>query len=47
MKKPLSIIIITKDPRTQQEVHDRFDMVTSFPRISLLGVCLRMFLGIK
>jgi anthranilate/para-aminobenzoate synthase component II len=47
MKRPLSIIIISKDPRSQQEVHNRFDVLTRFPRLSLLGICLRVFFGVK
>jgi hypothetical protein len=40
MKRPLSVIIITKDPSTQREIHNRFDVETGFPRIRL---CLIFF----
>jgi hypothetical protein len=41
MKHPLSVTIITKDPKTLQEIHNRFDTQTSFPRLALLGIILR------
>jgi hypothetical protein len=47
MKRPLSIIIISKDPKTQQEVHNRYDTSARFPRLALLTMCLRAFFGAK
>mgnify|MGYP001438143808 CR=1 FL=1 len=41
MKRPLSVIIVTKDLKTQREVHNRFDVETGFPRIRLFGIFLR------
>ena len=43
MKHPLSVIIVTKDPKTLQEVHNRFDTQTAFPRLALIGIFLRAF----
>ena len=43
MKTPISVIIITKDPKTMQEVHNRYDGETGFPRLRLLSVFLRAF----
>jgi len=40
MKRPLSVIIVTKDPRTQREIHNRFDVETGFPRIRLFVIFL-------
>lgn len=47
MKRPLSVIIISKDPRTQQEVHNRYDTTARFPRLALIALCLRAFFGSK
>lgn len=47
MKHPLSLIIISKDPRTQQEIHNRYDTLARFPRLALLGFCLRAFFGAR
>jgi len=41
MKRPLSVLIITKDMRTKQEIHNRFDALTSFPRLRLIAICIR------
>ncbi|HLF14241.1 MAG TPA: hypothetical protein VI932_05080 [Bacteroidota bacterium] len=41
MKLPLSIIVITRDPVTKQEIHNRFDALTGFPRIRILLIALR------
>ena len=43
MKRPLSVIIITKDPKTLREVHNRFDAQTSFPRLKLFSIFLKAF----
>lgn len=43
MKRPLSVIIISKDPHTLQETHSRFDAQTSFPRLRLLSIFLKAF----
>ena len=43
MKQPLSVIIISKDPKTLQEVHTRFDVQTGFPRLKLFSIFLRAF----
>jgi len=45
MKRPLSVIIITKDPKTLQEIHTRFDVQTNFPRVKLLTLALKLFFG--
>ena len=45
MKRPVSIIIISKDPKTQQEVHNRYDTLTRFPRLTLFAICLRALFG--
>jgi len=41
MKRPFSVVIITKDPKTQQEIHNRFDTQTGFPRLKLITIVLR------
>lgn len=41
MKLPLSVIVISRDPKTRQEVHNRFDTVTGFPRLKILFLALR------
>ena len=41
MKRPLSVIIVTKDQATLQEIHQRFDVETGFPRLRLLTIFLR------
>ena len=41
MKLPLSVIIISRDPATRQEIHNRFDVLTAFPRLRLLLIALR------
>jgi hypothetical protein len=41
MKRPLSVIIVTKDRATLQEIHHRYDVETRFPRLRLLTVVLR------
>jgi hypothetical protein len=43
MKRPLSVIIITKKPNTVQEIHSRFDAQTSFPRLKLISIFLKAF----
>ena len=46
MKTPLSVIIITRDAVTNQEVHNRFDALTGFPRFRILIMALRAALSI-
>lgn len=46
MKRPLSVIIISKDKKTMQEVHNRFDVQTSFPRLKLFSIFLRAFFSL-
>jgi hypothetical protein len=46
MKRPLSVLVITKDMKTQQEVHNRFDVLTRFPRLRLIGICIRAFFSL-
>lgn len=41
MKLPLSVIIISRDPVTRQEIHNRFDALTGFPRLRILLIALR------
>lgn len=41
MKLPISVIVITRDPSTKQEVHHRFDALTSFPRFRVFFIALR------
>ncbi|MFI5251531.1 MAG: hypothetical protein ACHQQQ_03770 [Bacteroidota bacterium] len=41
MKHPLAVVIISKDPETQREIHTRFDAVTSFPRLKLLTIFIK------
>lgn len=41
MKRPLSVIIVTRDPATQREVHNRFDVETGFPRMRLFVIFFR------
>ena len=42
MKRPLSVVIISKDPKTLQEVHNRFDAQTNFPRLKLLFIFFKV-----
>lgn len=46
MKHPLSVIIITKNKNTGQEIHNRFDALTSFPRLKLISILLKSFFSI-
>ena len=46
MKRPLSVVIISKDPKTLQEIHNRFDAQTSFPRLKLFSIFLRAFFSL-
>ncbi len=41
MMKPLSVIIITKDPKSDKEIHYRFDSLTSYPRLELIKILLK------
>ena len=41
MKLPISVIVITRDPATKQEIHHRYDALTSFPRLRVLLIALR------
>ncbi len=43
MKRPFSVIIISKNPKTMQETHNRFDTETRFPRLKLFTIFLRAF----
>jgi hypothetical protein len=47
MKRPLSVIIITKHPETMKEVHTRFDVQTSHPRLKLLSLLLKVAFSSK
>ncbi len=46
MKHPLSVIIITRDPKTQREVHTRYDAQTRFPRFRLMLIFFRSFFSL-
>lgn len=46
MKLPISVIVITRDPATKQEVHHRFDALTSFPRLRVFLIALRAALSL-
>ncbi|MBI5475351.1 MAG: hypothetical protein HY964_01280 [Ignavibacteriales bacterium] len=46
MKHPLSVIIITKNKKTGQEIHNRFDALTSFPRLKLISIFIKSFFSI-
>ncbi len=41
MKRPLSVVVISKDPKTLRETHQRFDVQTSFPRLKLFAIFLK------
>lgn len=41
MKKPLSVIIITKDPKSEKEIHHRYDSVTSHPRLEIIKILFK------
>jgi hypothetical protein len=41
MKRPMSVMIISKDPKTMQETHQRFDAETRFPRLKLFLILLK------
>jgi len=47
MKRPLSVIVITKDKKTGQEIHNRFDVLTSFPRLRMISIFLKALLSIQ
>jgi hypothetical protein len=46
MKRPLSVTIVTRDKHTQQEIHNRFDLVTRFPRLQLISIMIRALFSI-
>jgi hypothetical protein len=46
MKRPLSVVIITRDPKTQREVHTRYDAQTRFPRLRLIPIFFRSFFSL-
>ncbi len=41
MKKPLSVIIITKETKSEKEIHHRYDSVTSYPRLEILKILFK------
>jgi hypothetical protein len=41
MQRPLSVTIISKDPKTLREIHQRFDVQTNYPRLKLCAILLR------
>ncbi|MDI6803623.1 MAG: hypothetical protein QME58_07225 [Bacteroidota bacterium] len=41
MKKPLSVIIITKNQKSEKEIHNRYDSVTSFPRLEIIKILFK------
>lgn len=43
MKRPLSVIIISKDPKTLREIHHRFDVQTNYPRLKLCAILFKAF----
>jgi hypothetical protein len=47
MKRPLSVIIITKHPETMKEIHTRFDVQTNHPRLKLLSLLIKAVLKLK
>ena len=46
MKRPISVVIISKNPKTMQEVHNRFDVQTSFPRLRLFSIFLKALFSV-
>lgn len=46
MKRPLSVTIVTRDKRTDREIHNRFDVVTSFPRLKLISIVIRAWFSL-
>lgn len=46
MKRPLSVVIISKDPKTMQEVRNRFDVQTNFPRLKLFSIFLKAIFSV-
>ena len=46
MKHPLSVVIITRDAKTQREIHTRFDAQTRFPRFRLFTIFFRSFFSL-
>ncbi len=47
MKRPLSVVIITKHPDTMQEIHRRFDTTTSYPRLKMISILLKVLFKVK
>ena len=47
MKRPMSVIVITRDPKSLRETHHRFDVQTGFPKLSLLGIFLKAFFSVS
>mgnify|MGYP001285115490 CR=1 FL=1 len=47
MKRPISVAIILKDPKTEKEIHYQYDIVTSFPRIGLIKILLKSMFNLK
>ncbi|HEV8538071.1 MAG TPA: hypothetical protein VGR15_04015 [Bacteroidota bacterium] len=46
MKRPISVLIISKNPKTLQEVRNRFDVLTSFPRLKLFSIFLKAIFSV-
>jgi len=46
MKRPISILIITKSKESGEEIHKRYDGETNFPRLYLLKIFLRMIFSL-
>lgn len=46
MKRPLSVIIVQRNPRTERETHHRFDVETRFPRLRLFSIFFRVLFSL-
>ncbi|MBU2636028.1 MAG: hypothetical protein KJ963_02925 [Bacteroidetes bacterium] len=47
MKQPLSVIIIIKDPKTEKEIHYKYDVITSSPKIEIIKIMLKTIFRLK
>jgi hypothetical protein len=46
MKRPISVIIITRESNGSREIHNRFDALTRFPRLRLCAILVRALFSI-
>lgn len=47
MKRPMSVTIMLKNPKTEKEMHYQYDFVSSFPRLGLLKILIKSIFDLK